>query len=115
MTKIYLWEEKYYFLFYFFLLIFFIYLLIYVFIYLFVYLFYFIIIIYLFIFIFSGGYIRFCRTLHTLSPEGDNMCSHHRTMLSSLRGPDVLCHTVTMLPQSLVHSQCITEIILYLD
>ena len=63
--------------------------------YLFIYLFnlfsYFIIIIYLCLF--SGGYITFCCTLHTLSSEGDNMCSHHRA-------PDVLCHTVTMLPQS---------------
>ena len=33
----------------------------------------------------------FCRTLHTLSPENDKMCSRSRHILSPLRTPKELC------------------------
>ena len=51
----------------------------------------------------------FCRTLYTLSPQSDNICSRSRHILSPLREHQTNCAHIYNVTSRLVYSQCITS------
>ena len=51
----------------------------------------------------------FCRTLHTLSPENDKMCSRSRHILSPLREHQKNCAHIYNVTSRLVYGQFITS------